>query len=258
MKRSVVLTLTALAALAAPALAGAKEISKVELCGEDGCRTVTRAATLRDLLGNGESMSTTAAPPGPYYRVTMTARHEGNAETWSIFYVPSGDRLALADGQWEQLTSRSAAAYEQATAGLEPHPAPRLERVLINDRAVEDPESYLVLFTAGTTDGAVPSSLAGWVPVDLRFHGETPWSGKPYVFFSPSDGLLQRGIEIVRIPDEMAAGIRARESLAPSDGFPWALAAAVALALALVAGGVWLELRREPAPGTRRTPVPTP
>jgi hypothetical protein len=257
MKRFAVLTCTALAALALPALAGAKEISKVEICGEEGCNTISGWANTKSLMGHGESMSATASPPGPYYRVTLSAKHEEGTETWSIYYVPSGNRLALPDGQWEQLTGSTAAAYEDATSGLPPYPAPTLERVLIDGRAVEDPGSYLALFRVGSTGRALPSHLADWVPVDMRFRGETPWSGDPYVFFSASDGLIQRGIEIVRIPDEMAANIRAGESLA-SDSFPWALAAVIALAVALAAGGtLWLGLRRAPAPGARRAPIPT-
>ena len=259
MKRFLVLTFTVLAALALPALAGAKEISKVEICGEKSCNTITGATKLRSLVGHGESMSTTAAPPGSFYRVALTAKHEEGTETWSIFYVPNGDRLALPDGQWEQLTGARAAAYRQGTANLEPHRAPTLERVSINGRAVEDPSSYLARFSAGSKEGAVPSHLADWVPVEMRFRGETPWSGDPYVFFSPSDALIQRGIEIVRISDEMAASIRAGESLSARDAFPWALAAVIALAVALLGGGiVWWALRRESLFGSRRAPVPAP
>ena len=258
MKRSAILTLAALAALALPALASAKEISKAELCGEESCTTISGAANVRRLLGSGESMSTTASPPGAYYRVTLTAKHEEGTETWSIFYVPSNDRLALPDGSWEQLSPANAAAFRRATAGLKPKSAPILERVLIDGRAVEDPASYLALFSAGSTEGAVPSHLADWVPVDMRFRGETPWSGDPYVFFSASDGLIQRGIEIVRIPDDMAASLRAGESLSAADGFPWTLAAVIALAAALLVGGVWFALRRKSPLGTRHAPIPAP
>lgn len=171
--------------------------------------------------------------------------------------MPAGDRLALPGGQWEQLNGSTAAAYEEAISGIRPFPTPTLERVLINGRAVEDPTSYLALFTAGSNDRALPSHLADWVPVDMHFRGETPWSGDPYVFFSESDGLLQRGIEIVRIPDEMAADIRAGNRLAAPEGFPWALVAVIALVLALLVGGpLWLGLRESPM-RTRGTPIPT-
>jgi hypothetical protein len=255
MRRFAVLTCTALAALALPALAGAKEISKVEICGEEDCRTITDAASLRRLVGNGESLSKPAVAPGPYYRVTLTVKHEEGTESWSIFYVPAGDRLALPDGNWEQVTGETAAAYRRETAILEPFPTPTVASVLVNGRKVEDPESYLALYTAGTSNGAVPSSLADWVPVELRFRGKTPWSGDEYLHFSPADGLLQRGVVLVRLPNEMAASIRAGESIAAADGFPWAIVAVLALAVALAAGGLlWLVLRREPA---LRAPIPT-
>jgi hypothetical protein len=259
MKRSVILALAVLAALAVPSLAGAKEISKVELCGGDGCRELTGAAAQR-LVGRGGDISRPPASPGPYYRVTLTARGDGRTETWSIYYVPSAHTLALPDGNWQQLTGTVRAAYDRTTAGLEPYSTPVLKRVVIDGVAVHDPSSYLALFEAGTSEGAVPSSLADWIPIELRFRGETPWSSdRPYVFYSPADGLLQRGTDMVKLPDEMVASISARESLSSPDGFPWLITAVIALAVALaVAAGVWLALRREWRLGTRRAPIPQP
>jgi hypothetical protein len=258
MRRSLILTVTVLAALVLPSLAGAKEISKVELCGAEGCRELTGAAAQR-LAGGGDDMSQPPASPGPYYRVTLTARGDGRSGSWSIFYVPSAHRLALPDGNWQQLTGSVRTAYDKAVADLTPYPTPVLDRVVIGGIAVHDPSSYLALFEAGTNEHAVPSSLADWVPIEFRFRGETPWSfQKPYVFYSPADGLLQRGIEMVKLPDDMVADIRARESLASPDGFPWALAGVIALALALLAGAaIWLGARREWRFGSRRAPVPT-
>jgi hypothetical protein len=259
MKRSVVLALAALAALTLPSLAAAKEISKVELCGDEACRELTGAAAQR-LVGGGEGMSEPAAPPGPYYRVRLTAKADGRSESWSIFYVPSEHRLALPDGNWQQVGGATRTAFERATAGLEPYPTPMLERVVIDGLAVHDPTSYATLFEAGTSDGAVPSSLADWVPIEFRFKGQTPWSSeRPYVFFSPADSLLQRGIEVVKIPNELAASIRARESLASPAGFPWAVAGVIALALALAGcgGAIWLARRHDWQLGNRRRPVPT-
>jgi hypothetical protein len=257
MKRSVILALAALAALALPSLAGAKEISKVELCGENGCEAITGAAANR--LVGGDDMSRPPAAPGPYYRVELTAKAEGRSETWSIYYVPSTHRLALPDGNWQDVTGTVRAAYDSATDGLKPYPTPTLERVVVDGVAVHDPSSYLALFEAGSNEHAVPASLADWVPIEFRFQGQTPWSvQKPYVFYSPSDGLLQRGIDMVKLPDEMVSSISARESLASPDGFPWVIAVLVALTLALLAaGGIWLAARREWRLGSRRAPVPT-
>ena len=258
MKRSVILALAAFAARARPSLAGAKEISKVEFCGENGCQAVTGAAANR-LGGGGDDMSRPPAAPGPYYRVTLTTKADGHSESWSIYYVPSAHRLALPDGNWQDLTSNIRTGYDRATASLKPYPAPVLDRVVVDGVAVHDPDSYLALFDAGTNEHAVPTSLADWVPIEFRFRGENPWSfQKPYVFYSPADGLLQRGIDMVKLPDQMVASITARESLASPDGFPWVIAAMIALALAVLAGGgVWLAVRREWRLGIRRAPVPT-
>jgi hypothetical protein len=258
MKRLLMLVPAAVAALTLPSLAGAKEISKVELCGDAGCRELTGAAARR-FVGAGEDRSQPPSAPGPYYRVTLTAKADGRSESWSIFYIPSEHRLALPDGNWQEVVGTVRAAYERATAELEPYPTPVVERVLVDGERVEDPGSYAALFRTGTTDGAVPSSLADWVPIEFRFQGRTPWSSeKPYVFYSPADGLLQRGIEMLKLPDDTAASIRARESLASPGGFPWALVTVIALAVALTLGAlVWLAARREGRLGARRAPAPT-
>lgn len=257
MKRSVIFALAALAVLALPSLAGAKEISKVEFCGEKGCEAITGAAANR-LARGGDDLSRPPAAPGPYYRVQFTAKGDGRNETWAIYYVPSAHRLALPDGSWQNVTGTVRAGYDRVTAHLTPYPTPMLERVLIDGLGVQDPSSYLALFDARTDKAAVPNS-GNWVPVEFRFRGETPWSfHQPYVFYSPEDGLLQRGIEMVKLPDDMVASMSARESLAPPDGFPWVIAAMIALALAVLAGGgIWLAVRREWRIGTRRAPVPT-
>jgi hypothetical protein len=256
MKRLLAVALVGAAALAVPAPAAAKELTKAEICGVEGCTTVTGAALMR-MVSGGDGSSGSASPPGPYYRVTLTTKHEGKSESWSIFYVP-GDRLALPDGEWMQITGAARAEYKSATAGLKPFPTPRLVSVTIDGRVMEDPASYAALYTAGSKDGVSFSGLADWVPVETRFRGDTPWSGEPYLFFSPRNGTIQRGIEVVRLPDGMAADVRAGRSLRPDDGFAWALAAVIALAALLAAAGtLWLARRREPAAKARRTPVAT-
>ena len=167
------MTVMGLAALALPALAGAK----VELCGARDCTELTGAAARR-LVGGGDDTSRPPSAPGPYYRVTLTAKADARSESWSIYYVPADHRLALPDGNWQDVTGTVRAAYEHATAGLKPYPTPVVERVLVDGRSVRDPGSYARLFGSGTTEGAVPSSLADWVPIEFRFHGPTPWSSE--------------------------------------------------------------------------------
>jgi hypothetical protein len=257
MKRMLAVVLVGLAALALPTLAVAKELTKAEICGVDKCATVTGAA-LQRLANTGDGITDPAPAPGRFYKVRFTIEHEGESDSWSIYYVP-GDRLGLQDGQWEQIGPAALAEYKRATRGLKPFPAPTLERVIIDGRAVKDPASYAALYTAGTTDDAVPSGVADWVPVEMTFgRAETPWSGSPYVYFSSHNGMVQRGIDIVRLPGGMAADVRAGRSLDLGHGFPWALVAVIALGVALAAtGAIWLARRRQPAASTRRNPVPT-
>lgn len=257
MKRTLAVALVGAAALVLPALAAAKELTKAEICGADECATVTGAA-LQRLANTGDGLTDPAPAPGAFYRVTFTVEHEGESDSWSIYYVP-GDRLALPEGEWEQIGPGALAEYHRATAGLDPFPAPTLERVTVDGRTVKDPASYTTLYTAGTPDGSVPSGLADWIPVEMTFdRADTPWSGAPYIYFSPNNGMVQRGIDIVRLPDGMAADVRAGRSLEAGGGFPWALAAVIALAVAFASAGViWLARRRESAPRGRRTPVPT-
>lgn len=90
----------------------------------------------------------------------------------------------------------------------------------------------------------------------MRFKGDSPWSGKPSIYFSAEYGVLQRGMEIVKIPDGMAANIRSGRSIAASDEFPWVIAALMALALVAVAAGVAGLARRREVARTRRAPIP--
>lgn len=253
MKRFMAVALAAAAALALPAITEAKELAQAEICGADACTTITGAA-LDQLVGGGDGSSAAASPPGSFYRVTLTDKYAG--ASWSIFYVPGGGRLALPNGDWLRLTDQSAAAYREATAGLEPYPAPRLVEVLVNGRAAKDPASYVVLFTAGKTENAVPSSLPEWTPLHMRFTGESPWSGRPSIFFAPEYGVLQRGAMIVKIPDAMAESIRDGEGIGSArNGFPWATAAVIALALTSAAMLAALTLRRWPFPRGKRAPI---
>ena len=253
-RRTIILAACTAAALALPPLSSAKELAKAEICGAETCKTITGPA-LRGLVGGGDGTSQSASPPGPFYRVTLTDRHENGS--WSMFYVPAGRRLALPNGDWLRMTEQTATAYRRETARLEPYPTPRLEEVLIDGRAVQDPSSYVALFTVGTTDNAVPSGVPEWIPLHMRFKGETPWSGKPSIYFSAEYGVLQRGLEIVKIPDGMAANIRSGRSIAASDGFPWVIAAVIALALVGVVAGVSGLARRREIARTRRAPIPT-
>jgi hypothetical protein len=94
----------------------------------------------------------------------------------------------------------------------------------------------------------VPQGLADWEPVVFQAKGKTPWTlEQTSLFYSPSNGMLQRGIEIVKLPGGMAADVRAGDSLAGGgSSFPWrtVLLALLAAAALLIAASMIRPLRR--------------
>jgi hypothetical protein len=97
MPRTLLLAAVAALALAAAPAALAKEITKAEVCGPDGCTSVGDKAVF-PILANGGPPRT---PPtaAPYYDIRITmAEGEQNA-TWSFAAVPSETRCAQTTGR---------------------------------------------------------------------------------------------------------------------------------------------------------------
>jgi hypothetical protein len=93
--------LAALAALALPATAGAKQITALEVCGSDGC---TRIADRSVLHRFEEGSELAEAPPAGRHRsylLRVRVRDDaGVARTgWTSLWIPSAHVIALADGQ---------------------------------------------------------------------------------------------------------------------------------------------------------------
>jgi hypothetical protein len=131
--KPVLLLALASALLIAPA-AGAKGISKMEVCGKSQCATLPgHGDDLEALLAGG----TTAGPPegpAPWYVVHTTVR-PSRGEDFEPFsfreaYVPSAGLLRVrAEGggyEWRTVGTDYEAAMRKATAGLAPRPAARL------------------------------------------------------------------------------------------------------------------------------------
>ena len=93
--------LAALAALALPATAGAKQITALDVCGTDGC---TRIADRSVLHSFEEGSALAEAPPAGRhvsYALRVRVRDEaGVARTgWTSLWVPSAHVIAFANGQ---------------------------------------------------------------------------------------------------------------------------------------------------------------
>jgi hypothetical protein len=121
MRHAAALIAAAILLIAAPA-ASAKEITKVRVCGLDGCVTTRDTAIVQGLM-NGGPPTVPPAMRGGVISLRGTVTHEGETigrtQSW---WVPALHLLVAEDGTWMPLPARSAAALERVTRGLEPLP----------------------------------------------------------------------------------------------------------------------------------------
>jgi hypothetical protein len=236
-----------LALLAAPAPAAAKGSTSVEICGSDGCKNFGSATQLG---GYGGGATGAMPAPAPFYELRFTTRAHGQSHTWTTWYVPSAKLFAAIDDRegvyWMPLDKPELA---WAAKQLKPFPAPEITAVTIGSRRVtDDPASYLGLLTVETTDrNANPHGLADWEPVTFVSKQPSPWTlGQSGLQFSASRGVLQRGVDLVKLPDEMAADLRGGRPLGDEPAFPWrnVLLAVLGAAALLPAVGSIRPLRR--------------
>jgi hypothetical protein len=259
MKTAVSLFAAALAFAGLATSAAAKEkIKSAKVCGASDCVTVTDRENVNVLVGS----ETVGAPPpaSTFYTVELAMGAEGEIRS-TFYYIPSAAmaRPASKSGQagpslrrWATVTPDAAALFREFVRGLEPFPKPHLSSVQIGSNTVVDgADSYLRLFELPSTSSA-GALLAYSESIDLRSTQPTPWTDSSSdLSFSPSAGLLARGGQAVRIPEELLADLRAGRPLAADDdGAPFAwptLVATLAAALAAVVAIAYL-LRRARIP----------
>jgi hypothetical protein len=171
-----VIVLAALAALALPTAASAKEVGSLTVCGTDGCEKVTDRAALKGFMDGGyETLSPKA--PAPFFTVKVAMLHDGeHAGGWTVQYLRAANLIrAQADyGKhvWTRPAGVTAEGLRDAARGLQPYPAEKLGPVREPPPvAVEDPparvsrpasgggSSRLVLAGGGAT--AALALLAG-------------------------------------------------------------------------------------------------
>jgi hypothetical protein len=110
--------------VAAPA-AQAKEVTKAQVCGADGCVTTHDPAILNGLM-NGGQPTVPQDPNGAVLRLTATVSERPGGKEMGTFqsqWVPSLGLLVAEDGTWMKLPDDAARALDGL--GLEPFPAPR-------------------------------------------------------------------------------------------------------------------------------------
>jgi hypothetical protein len=171
MGRHFVAIAVVLGVLAAPAVAPAKEISKVSVCGTTGECTTYDGSDFKSLMFLAEDAGPTDPPAAaaPFYRVrfTMDMREDGGGyESWTVAYVPSADSLRVRDEggdfAWVALNPRTAAVLKRAVRSLPAFPKARLRGLHVEPARAQVDEVY----TPAARSAAMP---------DRSDSGTTPW-----------------------------------------------------------------------------------
>jgi hypothetical protein len=170
MRTSFVLLLALASALLITPAAGAKGVTKMEVCGAAHCVALPGDGEDFEALMIGSSAAGPPAGAADWYsvRATVTPSREQGEDfepfTFREAYVPSAGLLRVrAEGggfEWRDVSARYEAAMQKATFGLEPRPAERLRGL-----DVEPVEAKV--------HEIVPAPARE--PVDVRSGGGAPW-----------------------------------------------------------------------------------
>ena len=156
MKRCFALSLLVVLALAVPA--GAKEPTKLTVCGATDCRSVFDRSILRPLVDTGPPTDPPRHAVG-WYRATVFIGGDGGHGQWHTVIVPSLGliRTANVSGSggaylWAPMTPEGRRVYRELTSTLAPMPATALRGL---DSAPPSARIAEVLAPPGARDEAV-------------------------------------------------------------------------------------------------------
>ncbi|MEA2132095.1 MAG: hypothetical protein QOC68_4 [Solirubrobacteraceae bacterium] len=119
MQRVLVLAAVAALALAVAPAAVAKEITKAEVCGADGCVSVDDADGRFALMEGGPPRTPPAA--APYYEVNMEMDHRGGGFSYTA--VPDRRAYRADDGGWYEMPPAMVVLVAKAAARSRAFPA---------------------------------------------------------------------------------------------------------------------------------------
>ena len=236
--------------LAAPAQGKAKELLGAQLCGPGGCAT-ERTTTLLEgpggPFGGGEIGK--PAKPGPYYKGYLLAGDGGKVMGKLPFYYVPGANQIVQPGRYGQTTTWMAASgrigklVSALAERVDPFAAPKVRSVTLNGKAVDDPQSYVALWTMGEKVQGYPSDDLDSQQVIFFTDPPTPWSDGNYVVAYPKSKMLLRDGQLVSISKGTASRIAAGASLDAPSGQPW-LWVLIGIACAACASAAGLAVRR--------------
>jgi hypothetical protein len=186
------------------------------VCGAASCVAITGvdAEILAINMFYGAGTTLAAAPaPAPFYAVHWV--WDQNVAESTGYYVPLANaamssfvRTATTSPGWFGLSPDAQTRLTRLTAGLEPFKAATPTRVVVAGKAVRDPASYSVLWTAGWHAYAWPSN---WLSVRVYTPVPSPWQGS--LLLARRRSLIERDGNVYAIPARLAARMRARTSL---------------------------------------------
>jgi hypothetical protein len=135
MTRLLAVITAAVAVLALPAGATAKELRKARVCGASGCETVTSEKDRQGIVAafeNGGPPSTPPARHAAFYRVAIYIRGDrppAGEPSLRLLIVPTARRVRGGDGTWFEMDSIAYRAWHRVTRDIKPFPASKLPGV---------------------------------------------------------------------------------------------------------------------------------
>ena len=247
MKRFVLIAIAAVAALGVAAPAFAKEMSLLQVCGTNGCKSVKPAISL-----GHDGWRATGPPAIEDYYLMKVGIGDGVKifERFDLYFVPSagaftGKDMAFGDG-WSALPASAVARLRATAKGLKPFATPAPTRVYIEERESVDPAPYAKLL-ASLDATTVPDAPESPILIGLSWPRPNPWSSETLLNYLPKSKVLLRGNGYFRVADTLADRIgRERRGLAPvaPSPFPWAALAGGLAGAPLLAGAALVAYRR--------------
>jgi len=197
-----------------------------QLCGSNGCATIGmddgEPLAISLFFGGGSvELWTPAATPAPFYSLRWSYQ-QGQLHT--AYFVPDlnlvrfvGDSASATvdprgDIHWLRLDSRARAILDRIAATLQPTPVPSPSTVMVGGKAVQDPASYLRLWSVGKPTYSWPRG--GFLKIKVTCDVASPWTDESaHLSIARRRPFLLRDSTILRIPAKLAQQVRARVSL---------------------------------------------
>ena len=210
------LVIAAAAFLALAAVAQAKEIGSLKVCGATGCNTLTDRAQLQGWEPNNDPTSQSGAPAQRFYTVEIGFT-DGNTiiHREMAYWLPDSGLMRFR-GQvmdpWWKVFPNQAAMYQKAATGIDAF-TPSLKKATVRGKVVADPDSYLRLL-GNFHYATLGKAKLHLTRIRLTPSGENPWlNGTTILSYDAKQRLLIRPDGYFRLPASLGKLVMARASL---------------------------------------------